>query len=117
MCNTILNRQEEFDPKLSKAFHSGKLDKEIISMCRKEVFNMCGIDIAEILNKKEKLGRSYKQTLDEIRSYNISICLRQNFGVNPGLLGAPRRMRIWGPTTPSKKMRDDCSDVDKLFRN
>lgn len=65
--------------------------------------NMCGIDIAEFLNKKEKLGQSYRQMLDEIRSFNISICLRENFGIKPGLIGAPRRMRIWGPTVTQSK--------------
>ena len=107
MCGTILNRHEKFHSKLSQTFEQGKLNKEIITMCRNEVMNMCGIDIAEFLNKKEKLGHSYKQMLDEIRSFNISICLRQNFGVNPGLLGAPRRMRIWGTSSPSKK--DSCA--------
>ncbi|KAK6642614.1 hypothetical protein RUM43_004116 [Polyplax serrata] len=107
MCGTILDRPEYFNPRLSHDFQEGKLNKEIISTCRKEVMNMCGIDIAEFLNKKEKLGQSYRQMLDEIRSFNISICLRENFGIKPGLIGAPRRMRIWGPTVTQRHLRQE----------
>lgn len=105
MCGSIMDRQGEFNPKLSLAFQQGKLTKEIVNTCRSEVMNVCGIDIAEFLSKREKLGHSYKHMLDEIRSFNISLCLRENFGVSPGLLGAPRRMRIWDSTGPGKELQ------------
>lgn len=102
MCGTILSRHEDLDPKLRQAFQQGKLSKEIVNTCRSEVLNICGIDIAEFLREKVRIGQTYRQILDEIRSFNISVCLRRNFGVNPGSFGAPRRMRTWGPTTSSK---------------
>ncbi|KAL0279430.1 UNVERIFIED_CONTAM: hypothetical protein PYX00_000990 [Menopon gallinae] len=100
MCGSIFKRHEELDPKLTRAFQEGQFSKKLVDLCRAEVKAVCGIDIAEFLSEKVRLGQSYRQILDEIRSYNISFCLRQNFGINPGLLGIPRRMITWRITEP-----------------
>lgn len=104
LCERILSRQSDFDQRLMLNFQQGKLTKEIVDRCKNEVFNKCGVDITSFLKEKVRLGRTYKQILDEIRSLNSSLCLKENFGVAPGLIGVPRRMRIWSYTEPSKKM-------------
>lgn len=73
-----------------------------VASCRATVLERCDIDIATFLSEQARLGRSYRQILDELRSFNTSVCLRRHFGVSPGSLGAPRRMRTWGPATSSK---------------
>lgn len=104
MCGNIFHEDEELDPKLFQAFKQGKLSKEVVNTCRSEVLNKCGIDIAAFLSEKVRLGQSYKQILDEIRSFNISVCLKTNFGVAPSLIGATRRMRIGVLNMPSKEV-------------
>ncbi|XP_068083777.1 uncharacterized protein RIC-3 isoform X5 [Anabrus simplex] len=94
MCGNILHRYDEFDPKLSQTFEQGKLSKDIVNTCRTEVLNKCDVDITDFLNERVRLGRSYKQMLDDIRTYNHSVCLKVNFGITLGALGTPRRMRI-----------------------
>lgn len=103
LCERILSHQRDFDQRLILNFRQGKLTKEIVDRCKNEVFDKCGVDITSFLKEKVRLGRTYKQILDEIRSLNSSLCLKENFGVAPGLIGVPRRMRVWSYTEPSKK--------------
>lgn len=74
-----------------------------VAACRAAVLQRCEIDIATFLDEQARLGRSYRQILDELRSFNTTVCLRRHFGVSPGSLGAPRRMRTWGPATFRKQ--------------
>ncbi|PNF40073.1 hypothetical protein B7P43_G11521 [Cryptotermes secundus] len=94
MCGNILQHYDEIDPNLIQGFKQGKLTKAGVEACRNEVFNKCGVDITAFLHENVRLGKTYKQILDEVRSFNSSVCLKLNFGVAPGLLGAPRRMRV-----------------------
>ncbi|XP_021938611.1 uncharacterized protein LOC110839082 isoform X7 [Zootermopsis nevadensis] len=94
MCGNILQHYDEIDPKLIQAFKQGKLTKAGSETCRNEVLNKCGVDITTFLHENVRLGKTYKQILDEIRSFNSSVCLKLNFGIAPGLLGAPHRMRV-----------------------
>ena len=94
MCGNILQHHDDIDPKLIQAFQQGKLSKAGVATCKEEVYNKCGVDITAFLHENVRLGKTYKQILDEIRSFNSSICLKLNFGIAPGLLGAPRRMRV-----------------------
>ena len=70
ICEKILINQADFDSKLIFAFQQGKLTKDIVNRCQKTVFDSCSIDIKQFLMDKVRLGRTYKQMLDEIRSIN-----------------------------------------------
>lgn len=94
MCTNILHRYIEADPTLKTGFQEGKLSKEVIELCNKEVLDTCGVNVTELIMDKVRLSRHYKQSLDEIRLFNNSLCLKYNFGIDPGSLGAPRRMRL-----------------------
>ncbi|XP_066908142.1 uncharacterized protein RIC-3 isoform X2 [Halyomorpha halys] len=100
ICEKILLRQADFDSKLIFAFQQGKLTKDIVNQCQKTVFESCGVDITQFLMDKVRLGRNYKQMLDEIRSHNSSLCLKQSFGASLGKIGLPRRIRVWGMNGP-----------------
>lgn len=102
LCERILYNQEDFKTRLAFAFQQGRLTKEIVNRCITEVLNKCDIDITTFLAEKVRLGQSYKQILDDVRSLNHSFCLKENFGITPGALGAPRYMRIWSYTQSSK---------------
>lgn len=102
MCGNILQHYDEIDPNLIKGFKEGRLTKAGVEACRNEVFNKCGVDIRAFLHENVRLGKTYKQILDEVRSFNSSVCLKLNFGVAPGLLGAPHRMRVGAIHIPSK---------------
>ncbi|XP_069681323.1 resistance to inhibitors of cholinesterase protein 3 isoform X8 [Periplaneta americana] len=100
MCGNIIHHYDEVDPKLIQAFKQGKLTKTGIETCRNEVLNKCGLDITAFLHENVRLGKTYKQILDEVRSFNSSVCLKMNFGIEPGLLGVPHRMRIGSIVLP-----------------
>lgn len=95
LCERILISQSDFDKRLLLSFQHGKLTREIVNRCNAEVHSKCDVDIREFLMEKVRLGRTYHQMLNELRSLNSSFCLKTNFGISPGLLGAPRRMRVW----------------------
>ncbi|KAG8318128.1 hypothetical protein J6590_010003 [Homalodisca vitripennis] len=95
LCEKILSSQSDFDKRLLLSFQQGKLTKEIVNKCNAEVHDKCNVDITDFLNDKVRLGRTYQQMLSELRSLNSSFCLKVNFGISPGLIGAPRRMRVW----------------------
>ncbi|XP_031348236.1 uncharacterized protein LOC116174455 isoform X3 [Photinus pyralis] len=84
LCNTIIEHLEE---KPVKA-------QDVIKQCRTEIYNKCGIDISAVLQEQVRLGRSFKQIVDEIRSFNSSFCLKYQFGLSPSKLGIPHRIAI-----------------------
>ncbi|KAF5303648.1 hypothetical protein FQA39_LY09895 [Lamprigera yunnana] len=84
LCNTIVQDTNE------KPLKGGA----IIERCRKEIFDKCGIDISALFAEQVRLGHSFKQILDEVRSLNGSLCLKYQFGISPWTLGAPHRITI-----------------------
>lgn len=101
LCEKILSSQADFDKRLLLSFQEGKLTKAIVNKCNAEVHDKCNMDIAQFLMDRVRLGKSYQQMLSELRSWNSSSCLKTNFGISPGLIGAPRRMRVWDASKTS----------------
>lgn len=95
LCEKILSTQTDFDKRHLLAFQQGKMNKDIVNKCNAVVHDKCNIDIGAFLAEKVRLGKSYHQMLNELRSLNSSFCLKANFGISPGLIGAPRRMRVF----------------------
>lgn len=92
MCRNIL-RHHPVDPRVRDALWQDKLTAQTASLCREEVLARCGIDLSSFLAERERLGKSYKQVLEEIRSFNGSLCLKMNFGVPLSQLGTPHLIR------------------------
>ncbi|XP_014598357.1 PREDICTED: uncharacterized protein LOC106783893 isoform X2 [Polistes canadensis] len=92
MCQNIL-RHHQVDPRLKDAFKTNKMAPQIANLCREEVLARCGIDLSTYLADNERLGKTYKQVLEEIRSFNGSICLKLNFGIPLSQLGTPHLIR------------------------
>ena len=92
MCKNIL-RHHQVDPRVRDALKSTKLTPQSASFCRDEVLARCGIDLSSFLAQKERLGKTYKQVLEEIRSFNSSLCLKMQFGVPLSQLGTPHLIR------------------------
>ena len=92
MCKNIL-RHHQVDPRVRDALKSTKLTPQSASFCRDEVLARCGIDLSSFLAQKERLGKTYKQVLEDIRSFNSSLCLKMQFGVPLSQLGTPHLIR------------------------
>ncbi|XP_011299815.1 ABC transporter F family member 4 [Fopius arisanus] len=106
MCQNIL-KHHQIDPRVRDALRTNKLTSQSASFCRDEVLARCGIDLSSFLAEKERLGKTHKQVLEEIRSFNSSLCLRNNFGVPLAQLGTPHLIRyhILMPHTPLRQER------------
>ncbi|CAD6235421.1 GSCOCG00007891001-RA-CDS [Cotesia congregata] len=106
MCKNILNHHQ-VDPRVRDIVNINKLSPQSINFCREQVLSRCGIDLSSFLAEEEKLGKTYKQVLEEIRSFNSSLCLKINFGVSLSRLGTPHLIRyhILMPHTPIKQER------------
>jgi len=102
-CGRIIHKHSELDPKFIQAFEQGKITQEVVETCKREVLATCGVDITAFLAEQVRLGQTFRQILDSIRSFNSSVCLKLHFGVERGLIGAPRNMRVWSQALPSKK--------------
>ncbi|XP_020278077.1 uncharacterized protein LOC109851907 isoform X2 [Pseudomyrmex gracilis] len=92
MCQNIL-RHHSVDPRVRDVLKLNKLTPQSASLCREEVLARCGIDLSSFLAQRERLGKTYKQVLEEIRSFNRSLCLKMNFGVPLSQLGTPHLIR------------------------
>ncbi|XP_058793868.1 eukaryotic translation initiation factor 5B isoform X2 [Phymastichus coffea] len=95
LCLNII-RHHQVDPRIRDALGANKFNKltlSSVSLCRDEVLAKCGIDLSSFLAEKERLKKSYKQVLEEIRSFNGSLCLKMQFGVPLARLGTPHLIR------------------------
>nr|XP_012217604.1 PREDICTED: uncharacterized protein LOC105669305 isoform X2 [Linepithema humile] len=92
MCQNIL-RHHPVDPRVRDALKLSQLTPQSANLCREEVLARCGIDLSSFLAEREQLGKTYKQVLEEIRSFNSSLCLKMNFGVPLSQLGTPHLIR------------------------
>lgn len=109
MCRNVL-RHHQVDPRVRDALTMGKLTPQSASLCREEVLTRCGIDLAAFLTERERLGKSYKQVLEEIRSFNSSLCLKLNFGIPLSQLGTPHLIRYHILMPHSKKLQKHSCD-------
>uniref|UniRef100_A0A0A9Z8B7 Resistance to inhibitors of cholinesterase protein 3 n=1 Tax=Lygus hesperus TaxID=30085 RepID=A0A0A9Z8B7_LYGHE len=100
LCGKVLEKEHNYERDYALYLQQGKLTKAIVKTCQKSVLKQCAVDVADLLNEKVNLGRSYKQLVDELRSLNSSLCLKHAFGISFGNLGNPRQMRIWGINQP-----------------
>ncbi|XP_014208653.1 uncharacterized protein LOC106639504 isoform X3 [Copidosoma floridanum] len=95
LCHNII-RHHQVDPRVRDAIETSKFNKlspSSASLCREEVLARCGIDLSSFLAEKERLKKSYKQVLEEIRGFNGSFCLKMQFGVPLSRLGTPHLIR------------------------
>ncbi|XP_032454507.1 uncharacterized protein LOC100121582 isoform X3 [Nasonia vitripennis] len=95
LCHNII-RHHQVDPRVRDAIAGNKFNKltpSSASLCREEVLARCGIDVSSFLAEKERLKKSYKQVLEEIRGFNGSLCLKMQFGVPLSRLGTPHLIR------------------------
>ncbi|XP_016904568.2 calponin homology domain-containing protein DDB_G0272472 isoform X1 [Apis cerana] len=92
ICQNIL-KHHQIDPRIRDALRTIKLTPQSASLCREEILARCGIDLSTFLAKREHLEKSYKQVLEEIRSFNSSLCLKINFGIPLSQLGTPHLIR------------------------
>lgn len=95
LCQNII-RHHQIDPRVRDAIETNKFNKlspSSASLCRDEVLVRCGIDLSSFLAEKERLKKSRKQVLEEIRGFNGSLCLKMQFGVPLSRLGTPHLIR------------------------
>lgn len=90
MCGRIITKHDELDPKFLSDFAQGKMNKEVVNTCKREVLNKCGVDITSFLAQQVGIGQTFHQILENIKTFNNSVCLKQNFGLERSLLGAAR---------------------------
>ena len=92
ICQNIL-KHHQIDSRVRDALKSMKLTPQSANLCREEILARCGIDLSTFLAERERLGKSYKQVLEEIRSFNSSLCLKIHFRIPLSQLGTPHLIR------------------------
>ncbi|XP_031847192.1 RIC3 acetylcholine receptor chaperone isoform X3 [Nomia melanderi] len=92
ICQNIL-KHHQVDPRVRDVLKSLKLTAQSANLCREEILARCGIDLSTFLADRERLGKTYKQVLEEIRSFNSSLCLKMQFGIPLAQLGTPHLIR------------------------
>lgn len=92
MCRNIV-KHHQVDPRVRDILTAGKLTPQSVKLCQEQVLARCGIDLSVFLAETERLGKSNKQILEEIRSFNSSLCLKLNFGISLSQLGTPHLIR------------------------
>jgi len=116
MCQNIL-RHHPIDPRVRDALKLSKLTPQSVSLCREEVLARCGIDLSSFLAERERLGKTYKQVLEEIRSFNSSLCLKMNFGIPLSQLGTPHLIRYHILMPHSKNHSNNTQACCRLITN
>ncbi|CAL7946559.1 unnamed protein product [Xylocopa violacea] len=92
ICQNIL-KHHQIDPRVRDVLRTVKLTPQSSNLCREEILARCGIDLSTFLAERERLGKSFKQVLEEIRSFNSSLCLKIHFGIPLSQLGTPHLIR------------------------
>ncbi|XP_026673743.1 altered inheritance of mitochondria protein 44-like isoform X2 [Ceratina calcarata] len=92
ICQNIL-KHHQIDPRVKDALRAVKLTPQSANLCKEEILARCAIDLSTFLAERERLGKSYKQVLEEIRSFNSSLCLKLHFGIPLSQLGIPHLIR------------------------
>jgi len=70
-------------------------------LCRNEILKTCKIDVVVLLNENPTMSKEYMESLNELRSFNVSQCLRDNYGVHLESIGLPKRFKT-PDSSPSK---------------
>lgn len=100
LCNAVL-RQTEHQRSTSDLSLSILNKNEEIEHCRSVVLDTCGVDIRALLQNKIQLNPSYKHVLEELRTFNKSLCLKYHFDITLDLLGAPHRVKKFNASSSS----------------
>lgn len=78
-----------------------QISKPMTNVCRNEVLKQCGADILPLLKENADKTKEYKNSLNQIRSFNTSHCLKVSYGVDVTELGLARLTK--GPfSSPSR---------------
>lgn len=106
LCGTVLKLSDKYS---SSYFPDSRLNKDAVKYCRNVIMETCDIDIHVLLKETIELGAtSYKHVLDEIRTFNKSLCLKYHFDVTLELLGTPHRVRKSNATYTSSKRKQSA---------
>lgn len=63
--------------------------------CSQDIFNTCAINITDLINEHKVGDISYnnQNVIDEIRSFNGSLCLKYHYGLSLTSLGVTHRLK------------------------
>lgn len=96
----LQQEQQQNQPKSKRA---PVVKAPTITLCRNQIMQSCGVDIIGLLKEDHTITTEYKKSLGQLRSFNTSLCMRMNYGVDFSDIGLPRKFK--GPeVVPSKQM-------------
>lgn len=77
------------------------ISKPTANLCRHEILKQCGVDVLLLLKENAVITKEYIKSLNQIRSFNTSHCLKITFDLDVGEIGLPRMTK--GPFSLSSK--------------
>lgn len=101
LCSTVLRLSDKFNSNFF--FTTNRLNKDAVKYCRNVVLETCDIDINVLLKDTIELDLQYKNVLEDIRTFNKSLCLKYHFDITLDLLGTPHRVKKFNVTTATSK--------------
>lgn len=66
------------------------INRPMANVCRYEILKQCGVDVLLLLKENAVMTKEYKQTINQLRSFNTSHCLKISFGVDVAEIGLPK---------------------------
>ncbi|XP_021957526.1 uncharacterized protein LOC110853549 isoform X15 [Folsomia candida] len=84
ICGNILRRDSKLPPPLDSGQPGKKIEisKPAANLCRNEILKQCGVDVLLLLKENAAMTKEYKKSLNQIRSFNTSHCLKISYGVD-----------------------------------
>lgn len=108
ICGNILRRDSKLPPPLDSGQPGKKIEisKPAANLCRNEILKQCGVDVLLLLKENAAMTKEYKKSLNQIRSFNTSHCLKISYGVDVvEEIGLARMTK--GPfSSPSKNSKE-----------
>jgi hypothetical protein len=109
LCEMVVHRQEvagvkgAASPQLQSNFPK-KNNPGVTQMCREKVLELCHVDVGTILTEDPK-GQKYQEAIEEIRSQNVSVCLRRHYEKHEKFMQLAQKMRHRRVALNKKQMR------------
>lgn len=92
-------------PEPAKSVPLPQLHLPTAILCRNEILKTCKIDVVMLLVENPTMSKDYKEALNKLRSFNVSQCLKDHYGVHLESIGLPKRFKT-PDSSPSKVLRN-----------
>lgn len=105
----MIQQQQMQQPQPKGTKKASPVKVSTATLCRNDIMQSCGVDIIGLLKEDHSITTEYKKSLGQLRTFNTSLCMKMNYGVDFRDIGLERKIK--GPEVVPSKMTDEYENV------